>query len=63
MRGYFIQGPSLACHFGDLTVGAHVPSSAYLPTGLPSCPIPGQASCFPTYTHTSRMPYPAMAVP
>jgi len=52
MRGHLIQGPSLACHFGDLTVGAHVPSSAYPHTGLPSCPAPGHASCFPhLYPH------------
>lgn len=63
MRGHLIQGPSLACKFGDLPGGGHIPSAASPHTGLPFCLTPGHASHFPTYTHTSRMPCPTMAVP
>lgn len=63
MRGHLIQGPSLACHFGDLILGAHIPSSAYPHTAPTPALLLAVPPVSPTYTYTSRMPCPAMAVP
>lgn len=62
MRGHFVQGPSLACQFGDLRGGGHIPPSAYPHTGLPSCSLLTMPLISPTYTHSSRMPA-LMALP
>lgn len=55
MRGYLIQGPSLACQFRDLAGAGHIPLSAYPHTGL-SCSLLTMPLISPTYTHTSRIP-------
>lgn len=52
MRGHFVQGPSLACQFGDLTGGGHIPPSAYPHTGLPSCSLLTMSLSFPPPTPT-----------
>lgn len=61
MRGHLIQGPSLACQFGDLE-GA-LPSSACPHAGLPSYPTPGHTSHFSSRPPTSQNALPWMDVP
>lgn len=47
-----MRAPPLPANFGTLWEAGHMPSSAYLHTGLPSCPTPGHASHFPhLYPH------------
>lgn len=63
MRGHLVQGPSLACQFGDLTGGGTFPAPS-LPTHWPPLLLtPDHASHFPHLHPYIQEACPAMLSP